>query len=195
MTDARSFIWCSLVFICLLTLGILTPPLEAQISVDGKVMGSKNQPVGGVDVAIYIPGNKTAIASQTSDYKTGEYHFAKLQLNSAFDIVYTHSKYELATVSRLANNDNQHVSKVVYLKGEPMPLTALQERFLSNRRLVFLATAIDSADDRAAFVRHFSDLKIWDGLDRDVDKMTDEKLSGGMRKLLQTEQSQTLSLR
>src|SRR5229473_2876931 len=108
---------------------LLTSFAAAQITVDGKVMDSANKPVGGVDVAIYVPGKKDPVSSQKSNDKTGEYRFSNLQLTGAFDIMYTHSIYETATVSRLADHDNQHVSKVIYKKGEPKPLTAVHEQF------------------------------------------------------------------
>jgi len=179
----------------LIVLLLLTPFSVAQITVEGKVMNNKNNPVGGVDVAIYVPGSTNPVVSQKTDSKTGEYRFLKLQVTGAFDIMYTHSMYDTSTVSRLAEGDNQHVSKVIYLKGQPKAVTALHEQFLSTRRLVFLAVAIDRKDDRTAFVARLADLGIWEGINRKIDDMSSEKLSDRMRALLETEQRQTLSLR
>src|SRR6266851_1187615 len=105
---------CPAVMVGLLGLALLSPCARAQVNVEGKVLNSKNDPVGGVDVAIYVVGNKDPITSQKSDPKTGEYHFVRLQLAGAFDIMYTHTMYEATTVSRLTEQDNQHVSKVIY---------------------------------------------------------------------------------
>lgn len=192
MTATKSLSWYALVFAFMV---ILAPSSEAQITVDGKVMDSKNKPVGGVDVAIYVPGNKDAITSQKSHKETGEYCFSNLKLSDAFDIVYTHSQYETSSVSRLADQDNQHISKTVYRKGEPKPLTAVHERFLSVRRFAFLASAIDNQAGRVTFISRFVEFGIWRGLDQKIDGMTSEKISDGMRKLLETEQRDTLSLR
>jgi len=167
---------------------------KAQITVEGKVVNSKGGAVGGVDVAIYVVGNKDAVDSQKSDPNTGEYHFRKLKLSGAFDIMYTHSTYETATVSRLADQDNQHVSKVIYLKGEKKPLTALQEQFLSARRLIFLANALESKDDRKMFVSRFAD-GIFEAPSRNISEMSSDKLSERMNFFLETEQKQIKALR
>ena len=173
---------------------LLVPFLRAQITVDGKVIDSKSKPVGGVDVGIYVPGAKDPIASQKSSAK-GEYSFQGLKLQGAFDIMYTHSMYETATVTRLAESDNQHVSKVIYLKGEPKAVTAVHEQFLSARRLVFLAVAINNKDDQIAFAGRLSKMGVWEGIDRNIDKMSSDKLTAQMRALLDMERSQTLELR
>ena len=171
-----------------------SPFLRAQITVEGKVLDSKKKPVAGVDVGIYVPGAKDPVASQKSG-ANGEYSFQSVQLQGAFDIMYTHSMYETATVSRLAESDNQHVSKVIYLKGEPKAMTAMHEQFLSARRLTFLAVAINNKDDQIAFATRLTKLGVWEGVDRDIDKMSSDKLTPQMRGLLDMERSQTLELR
>lgn len=186
---------CSKVLLGLLSLAVLSPSVRAQITVEGKVLDSKNGPVGGVDVAIYVVGNKDPINSQKSDPKTGEYHFFKLELAGAFDIMYTHTMYETATVSRLAEQDNQHVSKVIYRKGEPRPLTAVHEQFTSARRLILLANALERKSDRDEFNERLTKIGVWEGLHRNLDEMVNEKLSDRMRMLLETEQYQVLTLR
>jgi hypothetical protein len=178
----------------LLFLTILPFPVHAQIRVDGKVMDSKGGIVGEVDVAIYVVGNKDPVQNTKSNKTTGEYHFNNLQLHEAFDINYTHPAYENVTVSRLAKEDNQHVTKVIYLKGEKKPLTAIHEQFLSVRRLLFLANALDKIEDREAFVNRFKD-SMWDVLDHKIGDMSTEPLTKRMIYFLETEQRQMQSLR
>ncbi len=181
-------------FLACTILLLSAPFLRAQITVDGKVIDSKKQPVAGVDVGIYVPGARDAIDTRKSG-KNGEYSFQDLKLQGAFDIMYTHSMYETATVSRLAESDNQHVSKVIYLKGEPKAVSALHEQFLSARRLVFLAVALNSKDDRMAFASRIDKLGVWQGIDMNIEKMSSDKLTPLMADLLNMEKYQTLELR
>jgi hypothetical protein len=194
MTNTKLLLWFASL-VSSLSAMLLTPSLEAQITVEGKVLDGSNHAVGGVDVAIYVPGNPSPIASQKSRPVTGEYHFDGLQLAGAFDIMYTHSQYDREIVSRLADQDNQHVSKVIYRKGQPRPLTAVHEQFSSARRFVFLASFLGSPNDRATFVGRVDEPALWDRLGRKIDDMTNEKVSEQMRTFLETEQRETLSFR
>ena len=191
MIATRHLLWPTLVF-ALLCLAI-SNPLQGQITIEGKVLNSSGGNVGGAEVAIYVVGNRDAIDSQKSNATTGEYHF-HLKLSGAFDIMYTHSKYETATVSRLADQDNQHVSKVIYLKGEKKPLTAVQEQFLSARRLIFLANALDNKENQKIFVIRFED-EIFKSPSHNLDEMSLDKLTERMHIFLQTEQKQIETLR
>jgi hypothetical protein len=193
MISSRSFSLARLVLV--LSLPFLKLSLLGQTTVEGKVMNSKNGAVGGVDVALYVVGNKDPIVSQTSDPKTGEYRFPNLHLSGAFDIVYTHAQYDTAVVSRLADQENQHVSKIIYMKGEPRPVTAVQEQFLSARRIVFLANGLESKNDKQVFVDRFTRMGIWAALDQNVEKLSSERLSEPMRKFLETDRQQTMALR
>ena len=182
----------SLAFVILF---LSAPFLRAQITVDGRVIDSKKKPVAGVDVGIYVPGAKDPIASQKSR-GDGGYSFPGLQLQGAFDIMYTHSMYDTATVSRLAESENQHVSKVIYLKGEPRTVTALHEQFLSARRLVFLAVALNNKDDRVAFAGRIDKLGVWESMEKtSIEKMSSDKLTPLMSDLLNVEKGKKLELR
>ena len=70
------------------------------------------------------------------------------------------SRYQAASVSRLADKDNQHISKVIYLKGEPTPSTAVDDQLHSVQRVTFLAASLP-LKDRASFLSRFDQMEIW----------------------------------
>lgn len=149
--------------VALLTVLLLTAArieAVAQIDVDGKTIDSAGKPVAGVDVAIYVPGTDDPIASQKTQPGSGEYSFPGLSPAGAFDIVFAHSKYELAVVSRLAEREGQHVCKVIYRQQEPIPASAYHERLQAISRLAFLANATDNVEANRRFVdRYRKDLE------------------------------------
>jgi hypothetical protein len=142
-----------------LVLVLSTLPGRSQPVIDGVVLDSSFNPVGGVDVSLFVAGRKDPVESQKSDPRTGKYSF-KIQLSDAFDIVFLHSRYQMASVSRLAEKDNQHISKVIYLKGEPIPSTAADDQLRSAQRLMFLAASLPPPD-RAPFFSQFNQFEPW----------------------------------
>jgi len=138
---------------------LCAPSGYAEPTIDGVVLDSSFKPVGGVDVSLFVAGRKDPVESQKSDAKTGKYSF-KIQLNDAFDIVFLHSRYQMASVSRLAEKDNQHISKVIYLKGEPIPSTAADDQLRSAQRLIFLAASLP-LPDRGPFLSQFTEFEPW----------------------------------
>jgi hypothetical protein len=146
-------------FLIAFVIVLTTLPGYSQSVIDGVVLDSNFKPVGGVDVSLFIAGRKAPVESQKSDSKTGKYRF-QTSLSEAFDIVFLHSQYQMASVSRLAENDNQHISKVIYLKGEPVPSTAADDQLHSAQRLIFLAASL-RLPDRASFLDQFNRYEIW----------------------------------
>jgi hypothetical protein len=136
-----------------------TLPGRSQSVIDGVVLDSAFNPVPGVDVSLFVAGRKDPVESQKSDSKNGKYSFT-IHLTEAFDIVFLHSRYQMASVSRLAEKDNQHISKVIYLKGEPVPSTAADDQLHSAQRVIFLAASLPPRD-RAPFLRQFNEFEVW----------------------------------
>jgi hypothetical protein len=62
----------------------------------------------------------------------------------------------MASVSRLAEKDNPHISKVIYLKGEPVSSTAADDQLHSAQRVIFLVASLPPRD-RAPFLRRFNE--------------------------------------
>jgi hypothetical protein len=107
-------------FSVLLVLVMGALPGRSQSVIDGVIFDSSFKPVSGVDVSLFVAGRKDPVENQKSDPKTGKYSF-KVKLTDAFDIVFLHSRYQMASVSRLAENDDQHISKVIYLRANLFP--------------------------------------------------------------------------
>lgn len=146
-------------FSIVLVMVLGTLPGRSQFVIDGVVLDSGFNPVPGVDVSLFVAGRKDPVESQKSDSKSGKYSFT-IQLTEAFDIVFLHSRYQMASVSRLAERDSQHISKVIYLKGEPVPSTAADDQLHSAQRVIFLAASLPLAD-RASFLNRFNQFEVW----------------------------------
>lgn len=150
---------------CILTLFLILSyalPLNGQTVIEGKVLDSSSRPISGIDVAIYVAGNKDPVASTTSG-ASGIYSF-RLGITAPFDIAYTHSMYEMSIVPRLAQQDAEHISKVLYRKGEPQSASAFDDHLITMRRFVFLATAIAEQNDRKSFMEQFTRFEVFSGL-------------------------------
>ena len=85
-----SWMMGKLVLAGVIAAGFVNPGL-AQTTIQGKVVDSSAAPVGGVNVALYVPGRQGAIQSVKTDPNSGVYKFDKPSLADAFDIVYTKS--------------------------------------------------------------------------------------------------------
>ncbi len=157
MKESLVAILKGLSIVLVLVLGAL--PGRSQFVIDGVVLDSGFNPVPGVDVSLFVAGRKDPVESQKSDSKSGKYSFT-VQLTEAFDIVFLHSRYQMASVSRLAERDSQHISKVIYLKGEPVPSTAADDQLHSAQRVIFLAASLPLGD-RASFLSRFNQFEVW----------------------------------
>lgn len=147
----RIITYCSLALLLILSHAL---PLNAETVIEGKVFDSSSKPISGIDVAVYVAGNKDPVATTTSD-GSGGYAF-RLDISAPFDIAYTHSMYDMSIVPRLAQEDTEHISKVLYRKGEPKSTSAFDDNLISMRRFVFLATAITDQKDRRSFLEQFT---------------------------------------
>jgi hypothetical protein len=158
-------------------------PCRSQPTIEGVILDSNSHPVAGVDVSLLVPGRRDAVQSQRSD-SAGKYSF-NIQLTEAFDIFFMNSRYQVASVSRLAERDNQHISKVIYLKGEPTPSTAVDDQLHSAQRVNFLAASL-SLKDRESFLSRFDQMEIWTDPNRRI--LTNE-VPGRVRVVWQSEAS------
>src|ERR1700687_1791168 len=86
--------------------------VDDKVVIDGFVFDSQGNALPGVVVSIHPSDKPGAAGSCVSDIVTGKYSF-KANMGSSFDIVYTHSKYDPAVVSLLANSKPQHISKIL----------------------------------------------------------------------------------
>jgi len=134
------------------------------------------------------------VLSAKTKPEDGGYSLQAVKANGAFDVAYLHSAYEPVFVTRLAQENDQVIVKVIYRKGEKKPVGAIQERFQSARRFSFLAMSIENPDSRGKFVGQFSE-GIWGDLADPIEKSAVETPSSAMLGLLREDQSSTLKLR
>ena len=122
--------------------------------IEGHTFNSAGKPLLGVDVTVWVLGQKDSVIAQRTD-KTGKY-LLEAELSGPFDISYVKAKYRLAVVSRLAGQENQRISKVLYRKGEVTPVTAIHDYLLGIDRIVVLALSLEKPS-RVSFLKQLKD--------------------------------------
>ena len=90
------------------------------ISITGLVYNDTGKAIPGVQVSVWVVGKTDSVAS-TRTRADGRYNLDGLQLSGSFDVSYTHSRFMVAVVSRLAETQSQSISKVLYAKGSRVP--------------------------------------------------------------------------
>ncbi len=121
-------------------------------TIQGIVVNSKGQPVSGVTVELHPTGNKdTSVKVQTSS--TGAYTIQNAKFTAAYDIVYSHSKMDSTIVSRLVENKEQEINKVMHFKGQPRSAQALLDALHSAERIFLLSISTDDSKRRSELAK------------------------------------------
>jgi hypothetical protein len=88
-----------------------------------------------------------------TDPKTGKYSF-EVNVSGSFDVSFIMSRYFTSVVTHLAEQKDQQISKVLYVRGEKVPATAAHEYLQSVDRILFLACTLP-VEKRVQFVGKF----------------------------------------
>lgn len=178
---------CLFLLVILGAIALLNVALGAEIIVDGVVQDSDGKLLGGVDVTLYVTGTSDYLASAKTQEGTGRYEL-KASLSANFDIFYSASRYVTSNVALLAQNESQHVAKVLYLQEKPKPATAVNDIMRTISRVSFLATILNPAD-RRTFVDRFAKTGLFDEAYRKLDVA--EPVSSDTLSFLEQQQEQT----
>lgn len=112
---------------------------QTKFKVDGYVKDSKGSPIPGVMVGIYSTSNKDSVEPARTN-KSGYYKIEK-PITDTYDILYTHTNFDLSTVEMLAENSTQHINIKMYRRGEKRPAVAFHGNLQSAERLLVLAVS------------------------------------------------------
>jgi hypothetical protein len=128
--------------------------------IHGVVVDSSSQPIENAVVELF-PSSRRDGAQRTQTNAKGEYTFKAPKFSAAFDIIYSHSKMDDATVYRLAENKPQEINKVLYKTGEPRNAVAVLDTLQSAERIfVMLMSAPPKSDEHAALAEHLGEGKL-----------------------------------
>jgi hypothetical protein len=141
--------------VLLLCSSFATGALAKSITIEGYILDSDGKPLPGVEIAVWVVGKEDAISTTKSD-KTGKYILKGLTLSGSFDVAYTHSRLMPSVISRLAESENQQISKVLYRKGERVSASVAHDYVQSVDRIAFLALAL-AKDQRKQFLAHLQE--------------------------------------
>ena len=126
-----------------------TTSASPQITVTGVVYGSNGKPIDGVAVSLYVPGATKSVRTVRSN--GGGRFELRASTMRAFEIVYSHSRYDLEVVCWLAGVEDHSISKIIYKRGEKRPLAALHATLESAER-VAVSRNLLAPDKRDAFL-------------------------------------------
>lgn len=110
-------------------------------TISGAVFDSDDDPIRGVVVHILVAGKVGSVGRATTDIK-GAFAIA-LDLSGPFDVTFTKNKYRGCGVSFLAKQTDQCIGKVLYRKGEKMPLSAAHDHLLFLDRMLFQSLTLE----------------------------------------------------
>lgn len=117
--------------------------------VSGRVFDSDNRPLAGVAVTVWVMGKGDSVAKATTG-KDGSYSIT-VEAESPFDVSFTKSKYRPCGVAYLAKQSPQQIGKVLYRRGEKMPVSAAHDHLQFVDRVAVLAASIAEKKERLAF--------------------------------------------
>jgi hypothetical protein len=115
-----------------------------EVKVDGHVHDSTGNAIAGVKVSLYSTGKKDAIDTVRTD-DNGHYTLSR-KIESTYDMMFSHSKLDLATVELLAENKNQHINIKMYKRGEKRSASAYHEALQASERLLFTIVSLPPAE-------------------------------------------------
>jgi hypothetical protein len=109
-------------------------------TITGLVLDKSERPVVGAMVYLVEPGGPTP--DSTTD-NAGRYEFKDVSIGASFDVVFSHTQFETALVSRLAPAGNQVIHKTLYKPGEKKAsVSDVLDRVYALERLVYYTDAM-----------------------------------------------------
>jgi hypothetical protein len=126
---------------------------KKKVHVEGYIFDSTGNPLGGVDVTVWVTGRPDSVAGTKSQGGTGKYSL-DAEVSDVFDVGYTMTNYRSSVVKYLAEKKDQHISKVMYQDGEKMPPSAAHAYVQSLDRIAFFAMTLERKQ-RAKFLLEF----------------------------------------
>ena len=116
-------------------------------TVSGLVLDKDGKAVRGAMVYLVEIGGTTTPDSTTDN--AGKYEFKQVALGESFDVVFSHTQYETALVSRLAPAGDQVIHKTLYRPGEKkLAVSDILDRLHTLERLsYYLGTKVEENKD------------------------------------------------
>ena len=104
-------------------------------NISGLVLDKTEKPVVGAMVYLVEPGGPTPDSPTDNN---GHYEFKNVAIGASFDVVFSHTQFETAIVSRLAPVGNQVIHKTLYKPGEKKAAVSdVLDRMYALERLVY----------------------------------------------------------